>query len=543
MTTTRRGFLQQSAAMGATTAAPWLASLAAISEASAQTLPSDYKALVCVFLIGGNDHANTMIPVDLAANGVDKPGFDNYIQHRPEIAYQWDELKLGPTTGPGSNVDLLTGNRAAVPGATSMAPVKDLVVQGTGGRNFAFSPPLTELKQNWYDTGKLAVVLNVGPLVEPTVGYRNPTTKELFFYGYTAQGAIDTTRQATLPPRLGSHNDQQLIWQASNPEGAVNGWGGYIADQTGGSPGNRVFSCMSVAGNTVFLTGNTTLPYQVTTANSLSVPLGSLRSSVYGSTACANVLGQIITGQGLGTTAQAVLEKDLTTVVRRSISADDVLRNMTRVKNDPDYAALNLVAEDGRNGGQDYPGIDLARQLRTVAHLINNREKLGASVGRQVFFVQLYTFDTHSKQNAEHPWLLRQVSLSLDAFYKDLEHLGLQDKVTTFTASDFGRTFNSNGDGTDHGWGSHHFVMGGAVNGGKLYGKAPTFVPDGPSAAGPQYRDDTGRGRLIPSTSVTQYAATLARWMDVPEPQLPNVLPNLNKFNIPGWGTDLDFMV
>ena len=539
MNTTRRGFMQQSAALGASSAAPWLASLAAIGEASAQTLPNDYKALVCVFLAGGNDHANTMIPVDLSVDQLSKPGYDNYIQYRPEIAYQWDANKLGVNQPADKTVDLIPrGDRSSLPGALNMDLVKNLVATGVGlpaGRNFAFSPPLTELKK-LYDNKQLAVVLNVGTLVEPTIGFRDPGNGSFSYFAYKADGSIDNTRQALLPPRLGSHNDQQLVWQSFKPEGASNGWGGKIADTTGGSPGNRVFSCISLAGNNVYLTGDLTLPYQVTSASSLSVPLGNLRTSVYGSAACANVLGQIITGQGLGTTSQSLLEKDLTAVVRRSISADDVLRNMPRLEGDGTYTNLNVICDP-------YNGIDLARQLRTVAHLIRNRDKLGATTGRQVFFVQIFTFDTHSGQNAEHPWLLRQVSLSLDAFMKDISGMGMANQVTAFTASDFGRTFNSNGDGTDHGWGGHHFVVGGAVKGGQFYGKAPTFVPNGPSAAGANYRDeDNGRGRLIPSTSVTQYAATLASWMGVLDSQLPSVLPNISSFNIPGWGTKLGFM-
>jgi len=261
MNTTRRGFMQQSAALGASTAAPWLASLAAIGEASAQTLPNDYKALVCVFLFGGNDHANTMIPVDIPANqltkpladNVLKPGYDNYIKYRREIAYQWADNKLGvnpPGLDPVPSVDLIPDTkRSSVPGALSMDVVKNLVVSGTNlpaGRNFAFSPPLTEMKQQ-FDAGKLAVLLNVGPLVEPTIGYRSPVDGTFYYLGckadgtadatFNTNGSVSTARQALLPPRLGSHNDQQLVWQAFKPEGAANGWGGKIADQMGGLAG------------------------------------------------------------------------------------------------------------------------------------------------------------------------------------------------------------------------------------------------------------------------------------------------------------------
>jgi uncharacterized protein (DUF1501 family) len=177
----------------------------------------------------------------------------------------------------------------------------------------------------------------------------------------------------------------------------------------------------------------------------------------------------------------------------------------------------------------------LAQQLHMVARLVNAQQSL--NLKRQIFFVRVGGFDLHDNQvtagattSGAHANLLRDISLSLNAFNNALTQIGAQNQVTTFTSSDFGRTYNTNGDGSDHGWGSHHFLMGGAVQGGDIYGKMPTFAIDGP--------DDTGRGRWIPTTSVDQYAGTLAKWFGVSATDMPVVLPNLGRFA----SSDLGFM-
>ncbi|RZI86467.1 MAG: DUF1501 domain-containing protein [Rubrivivax sp.] len=536
MKTTRRGFIQQTTAMVGAGAAPWLANLAAIGEASAQSAPGDYKALVCLFMVGGNDHANTLVPFDQPSNA-------KYLQYRKDLYYHMSTLKMGDQES-----DIRRPDGGAWPGAMSTLDQLVLADSSLGARQFALAPPLTPLKA-LYDTQKLAVVLNVGTLVEPVVGVWDTSIGGVALKkappspvpgGYSYQ-------VADLPPRLGSHNDQVSIWQASNPEGATVGWGGRTSDEVGAANGKPVFSAVSVSGNTVFLTGTTSVPYQVTTYNSISIPLDALRIAAYGSAAVSTALGQIVTGTG--STLTHMMEQDLTAITRRSISTDDVLRGMPLSGNDPLYAPLSTLADSGN---------DLAAQLRTVAHLIRNRAITGAK--RQVFYVQLGGFDNHSALVANHPWLLGRVATAMAAFQQVLEGLphpenasnpvGMGGNVTTFTASDFGRTFNSNGDGTDHGWGGMHFVMGGAVNGRRIYGKAPVFGDQVKRADG-MYYQDTVRGTLIPTTSVDQYAATLARWMGVPDSKMgtPTFLPNLAKFDAaagrdPGfnWGRNLGFM-
>ena len=181
------------------------------------------------------------------------------------------------------------------------------------------------------------------------------------------------------------------------------------------------------------------------------------------------------------------------------------------------------------------PNSALAQQLHMIARLVNVQQTL--SLKRQVFFARIGGWDLHDSQvvagntvSGAHATLFRDVSISLNAFYNALALIGAQNQVTSFTASDFGRTYNTNGDGSDHGWGSHHFVLGGAVSGADVYGQMPDFAINGP--------DDTGRGRWIPTTSVDEYSATLAKWFGVSATDLPVVLPNIGRFAKP----DLGFM-
>jgi uncharacterized protein (DUF1501 family) len=393
-------------------------------------------------------------------------------------------------------------------------------------RKFALSPPLTEL-YDLYTSGKLAVLLNVGTLLEPTVAVRDANG------GLSYRSPANINTPVNTPLRLGSHNDQVLTWQASSPEGAQIGWGGKIGDQQAALNKINTFTAVSVAGNTVFLTGGSTVPYQVTTDARMSVSLQALRAPVYGSAAVSNALGQIITGNGVVTSTSHIFEQDLTGIIKRSLSADDVLRGIPRQEGDTTYAKLNSLVNDNF----------LAARLRTVAHLIRNNATTGAQ--RQVFFVGIDGFDNHSSQIQSHPVLLSQISQAMSAFQHAMDGIGLGDKVTTFTASDFGRTFNSNNDGTDHGWGSHHLIMGGAVNGGKLFGTPPIYgdlVTTTTRVPGVTTFEDTGRGSLVPTTSVDQYAATLARWMGVTEANLPLIVPNISKYNLPNWKSNLGFM-
>jgi uncharacterized protein (DUF1501 family) len=443
--TSRREFLRQSARFaGLGTAAPFALNLAALGSAAAQSA-ADYKALVCVFLYGGNDHHNTVIPYDTAA-------YAEYQRARPGIARARSEL-----------VALSASARQ-------------------GGRAFALPTELGPLA-GLYESGRLAVVANVGPLSQPTTR------------------AQYESRSVPLPPKLFSHNDQQSVWQASVPEGAREGWGGRIGDVLAAGNRTGTFTSVSLSGNAAWSSGRSTLQFQVSPAGPAQVnPLAG--STLFGSALAPSLLRQSIT-----TTRSHVLQNDHAQLMQRALDANAELR--TALSGVP---AFQTPFPD--NNG-------LAAQLRMTARLIAARQALGAR--RQVFFVSLGGFDHHAFLSGSHPPLLAQVGAALGAFDAVLGELGLRDRVTTFTASDFGRALLSNGDGSDHGWGSHHLVMGGAVRGREVYGSFPATVPGTP--------EDAGQGRQIPTTSVDQYAATLGRWMGLGESQLDDVLPNLRQFD------------
>ena len=440
----RRAFLKRSSMLAmAGAAAPWALNLAAMSQAAAATA-ADYKALVCVFLYGGNDYGNTLIPTDAAR-------YAAYQGMRPTQAYTPDQLA-----------------------ATVLTPNVALA----GGLQYAIAPELAPLLP-LFNSGKMGVMLNVGTLVQPT-------TKAQY-----------TAGNVPLPPRLFSHNDQQSVWQASSPEGATSGWGGRMGDLFESGNGNAVFTCVNVSGNAVYLSGKTATQYQVSTNG--PVALNGVAKPLFGSAACSAAL------QGLVTASRTnVFENELTRISARSLSAGATLTSA--LAGGP--AIATPFPAPGTNG--------LADQLKLVARMISTADAVGAK--RQVFFVSMGGFDTHDGLATVHPGLLTAVAEALDAFYAATVELGVANQVTTFTASDFGRTLTAN-DGSDHGWGSMHFMLGGAVNGGRYYGTPPVVANDGP--------DDVGQGRLLPSTSVDQYAATMGKWLGISDSDLLTVLPNL----------------
>jgi uncharacterized protein (DUF1501 family) len=446
----RRAFLQTSATLSTLgTAAPFALNLAAMNAASAQSV-EDYRALVCVFLFGGNDQTNTVIPLDAAE-------FSAYTSARSTIVRTQAEI-------------------------TSLG-----AVASQGGRSFGLPNELAPLAQ-LYASGKLAVMANVGPLFVPT-------SKAQF------QNA-----SVPLPPKLFSHNDQQSVWQSTGAEGTTTGWGGRIADVILSGNAKQTFTAVSVSGSAVFLSGASALQYQVGTGG--PVAISGLSGPLFGGSASANqALQQLITA------ARAPLfENEYNRVTTRSISATtDLSTALTAAP------AITTVFPTGN---------PLADQLRMVARMIAVRQALGMK--RQVFFVSQGGYDTHDFQLRDQPTLHTALAGAMAAFYQATVELGVADRVTTFTASDFGRTLTSNGDGSDHGWGSHHFVLGGAVRGGSIYG---TF---------PQVRlgtnEDVGSGRLLPGTSVDQYAATLGKWMGASDTALASISPNLGNFTLKDLG-------
>jgi uncharacterized protein (DUF1501 family) len=441
----RREFLRWSTRIAAlSTGAPLALNLAALGSAAAQSA-TDYKALVCVFLYGGNDNANTVIPYDSAS-------YAAYQTARGAIARARDTLvPIAPTTS-------------------------------LGGRQLALPPELAPLA-TLFDAGRCAIVANVGPLLRPT-------TRAQF-----------ESRTVPLPPKLFSHNDQQSVWQATVPEGAAFGWGGRIGDILAANNGKSTFTSISVAGNAVWASGQATQQFQVGPAGAVAVnALGG--NALFGSAAAPQLLRKAIADP-----RTHVLQNDHARLVQRAVTANQDLRAATAGLPELQTA---FPADNS-----------LAAQLKMVAKLIAARTALQAR--RQVFFVSLGGFDHHAFLSNSHPPLLSQLAQALAAFDGALGELQVRSQVTTFTASDFGRALLSNGDGSDHGWGSHHFVLGGAVRGKDVYGQFPTV------ALGTN--EDAGQGRLIPTTSVDQYAAGFARWMGISDTQLGDVLPNLKYFS------------
>ena len=440
----RRNFLGWSARMAALgTGAPFAVNLAALGAASAQAA-NDYKALVCIFLYGGNDNHNTVIPYDAAS-------YAGYQNARGGIARPRDPL-------------------------LPLTPLSNL-----GGRQFALPPELLPLA-TLFDAGRAAIVANVGPLLRPTTRaqYQN--------------------RSVPLPPKLFSHNDQQSVWQASVPEGAQYGWGGRIGDVLASANAKSTFTSISISGNAVWASGQATQQYQIgpggaVTVNSLA------NASLFGSATASQLLRRLVTEP-----RTHVLENDHTRLIQRGLTANQDLQAAMA-----GMPPLQTVFPDG----------GLAAQLKMAARLIAARNGVGAK--RQVIFVSMGGFDNHAFLSATHPPLLTQLGAAISAFDAALGELNVRDQVTTFTASDFGRTLTSNGDGSDHGWGAHHFVVGGAVRGRDICGQFPAV------ALGTN--EDAGQGRLIPTTSVDQYAASFARWMGLSDTQLADVLPNLQHFS------------
>jgi uncharacterized protein (DUF1501 family) len=452
----RRRFLRDSAGLGvAATAAPFVMTLADIGEAAAATA-SDYKALVCVFLFGGNDYANTLVPYDVTSHAL-------YAGFRSTIALQRDALA-----------------------ATALSPATPL----PGGVLYALAPTLAPLLPI-FNAGHMAAVLNVGTLIQPT-------TKAQYL-----------ARSVPLPPKLFSHNDQQSFWQASTPEGARSGWGGRMADLFLLQNNSAALTAVNATNNAVFLAGKTASPYAVTTSG--PVGLNGNSPSLFGSTTAAATLASLIAaGQS-------------------HLLANELARTSNRAQ--ASYSQVSTALAAAPTLRTSFPTSNtLADQLKIVARLISVSQEFGAK--RQIFFVSMGGFDLHANLATTQPVLLGRLAAALRAFHDATEELGVANRVTAFTASDFGRTLVSNTTGSDHGWGSMHFVIGGAVKGRSFYGQPPVLADNGP--------DDVGQGRLLPSLGVDQYAATLASWFGVADADMASVLPNIG--NYPAASRHLGFL-
>jgi uncharacterized protein (DUF1501 family) len=319
------------------------------------------------------------------------------------------------------------------------------------------------------------------------------------------------------------------------PEGATVGWGGRLGDLMMSQNSRSIFTSISVGGNAVWMTGQSVQQYQVNASGALRMGTDG-NGNIFGSRDVGAAMQQIVSA----TRGGHVFEADLAAVSARSIDAEATLRTALKAPSDPlfgtpatNYNANNdpkLQYDNPLTGAKSFSG--LAQQLQMVARMIDGSSAAGIGAKRQVFFVSLGGFDMHDGENRTHADLMARLAHAMRYFDTTLSAMGAQSKVTTFTASDFGRTFTSNGDGTDHGWGGHHFVMGGAVKGGDIYGNVPVL---GAKNANNNDFDSSpnqiGNGSLLPDTSVDQFGATLARWFGVSDTDALTVFPNLANFD------------
>ncbi len=447
----RRHFLQTSSAAASVAALTRFG----LGDAIAQSAVSDYKALVCVFLYGGNDGNNMIVSADAA-------GYAEY---------------------------------AAVRGANSginIAQTELLQFQPrASNRVFGFHPSL--IKTNpLFTSGQLAVIANTGTL-------NVPMTKTQYL------------AKTDNPYQLFSHSDQQAQWQSGRSDEATRlGLGGRIADvMTAANGGAQMPLITSLAGSHLFNQGNRATALAVPTSGSFGL-VGSTDTDAVTrarTQALNSLLGQNKDHALVAETADGLANAiNLSTLVNPVISATN--------------STVQSLFNTQNNG--------LAAQLQQAAKLIAARDTFG--VKRQIFFVTLGGFDTHANQLITQANLLTQLDNALKSFYDATVALGVSDNVTTFTMSDFGRTFKpAAGGGSDHAWGNHHLIMGGAVKGGSMYGKFPSLALGGTD-------DVSNEGRWLPTTSVDQYIATLATWFGVPANQLSEAVPNIDTFNVKNLG-------
>jgi uncharacterized protein (DUF1501 family) len=491
-------------------AAPFAAQLVAAGNAASQSAP-DYKALVCVFLFGGNDSHNMVLATDSDSWG-------RYFAARNTGNDPIALMPVGTPPTPVGATNSVTGRvaEAASPEAWGgVLPIVPRTVQaipaGTNAsvRTFAVHPFMAPVK-TLFDAGRLAVVANVGTLIRPI-------TKTQY-----------EARTVAFPANLFSHNDQQSTWQAGQTEGARTGWGGRFGDLLTSLNGTgSLFTAVSTAGNAVFLSGQNVVQYQMSTgAQPAAVITGQSGTSLFGSTVAPGRVRDIIQD----TSSASLFAADYATTTGRSIAASSTLNSVfassgvTSVPMAPAYRNPITGATETNS---------LANQLQAVARMIAAAPTLG--VKRQIFFVSLGGWDTHAFQNTAQANNLSKVAHALayfDGALGNLAGVNMREAVTTFTASDFSRTFTTNGDGTDHAWGGHHLVMGGSVRGGDIYGQYPTLGVD----LGTFRNPDMSRSYLVPTTSVDQYGATMGRWLGVSEPNLDTIFPNLRNMASRGLG-------
>ncbi|MCH6257361.1 DUF1501 domain-containing protein [Puniceicoccaceae bacterium K14] len=441
----RRQFIGQMscAAVGSTALYSTLLNLALTSRASAQTLPSgnDYKALVCLFLAGGNDSYNMLVPRE-------NNEFASYQTTRADLALDAE--------------DLLDIN------------------DPRSGRNFGIHSSLPRVR-DLYNSGDLAFVANVGTLVQPTT--------------------LDDVRneRAPLPLGLYSHSDQQMHWHSSTPDQRSSvGWLGKAADILHSTNENdRISMNISLSGSNILQSGNNIIPYSLTTRGAITLDNYDQEWAQFFRGAVDSLLDQEY---------QSLLKQNYAKVNSDAIDAG---------------AEFNSAIDGITPFTTEFPDTNLGQRLRMIASSIAARGPL--AMRRQNFFVESDGWDHHDEVLNSQQGMLAEVDEAVSAFWSAIEELGLQNDVTLFTASDFARTLTSNGQGSDHAWGGHQFVLGGGLSGGRIYGEYPEDLSLDNNL-------DVGRGRILPTTSVDEYFGELARWIGVSDTDLPDVLPNLDRF-------------
>ncbi|WP_193210836.1 DUF1501 domain-containing protein [Luteolibacter marinus] len=456
----RRRFLGEAscAAVGTASLLSSILNLRLVGDVAAAEVPADdeYRALVCVFLAGGNDSFNMLAPVD-------STGYAEYSAVRGSVAVPQNRfLPLG-----GSVPD---------------------------GRSLGLNDSMQGL-WNLYSGGKATFIANVGTLVEPTTlaTYQNGVAK--------------------LPLGLFSHSDQQMHWQSSLPDSRAPGagWGGRMGDLLDELNGAGPVSMnVSLGGINLFQSGAEVVPFAIGTGGAVELSYWNAGSYLSRRQAMESIMDAQY---------QNAFERAFAKMKRNAVDANSTFK--------ASLASAPVVTSPFTAANT------LSSQLQMVAKTIAARDVL--SKKRQTFFVHMGGWDLHGNIESNHPGLLSTLSVAISEFQAAIAELELENQVTLFSASDFARTLSSNGSGTDHAWGGNQFVVGGAVNGGRIYGTYPEL------ALGSSL--DTGRGRLIPTTSVDEYFAELALWMGVSPSNLPLVLPNLTRFHDPVDGAPLGFLM
>ncbi len=477
----RRQFIGQAncAAVGTASLLSSLLSLRLTAGAASASNFTDYKALVCLFLNGGNDSFNMLVPRQQSA-------YDQYVAARGGLVSSGG-LALSKDEPTSTN-----------PGQGGLWPITSSLQSQSGGAGyseFGIHPDLPYLK-TLYDQGDLAFVSNVGSLIEPTT---------LAQY---------TNKSKPLPEGLFSHPDHQIHWQTLVPQvrgSSPKGWAGRMAEvMSHANQQSSIAMNISLSGANVLQSGPTTVPY-------ITDPAGVVELRKYDQDPTLKLAVDDILGQHY----QSIYSKTLAQANRKSIDASAAFKGALDSLSTP----FNPTALNGYS--QTY------KRLSMVTKIMEAAEPDKLNMNRQIFFVERGGWDHHNELVAPQSELFTELNDAIEIFWTEVGNLGLENNVVLYTASDFGRTLTSNGSGSDHAWGGNHFIISGSAAGGEIYGSYPAL------AGG---LNDLGRGRILPSTSVDAYMAELASWYGVPSSEITTVIPNINNFNFANLASPLGIL-